>query len=150
MHEDGTYSRYKWYNFHFSYYKQLNKDMLLDIKSLIPQFSTDKECKSKCMCSDKTRKATDEEKAAALNSNHDSLDTVISEISSFKRKEKRVIEKFDMSEIHFDKEDSAEKIGNEITKLAMSGLGKIATKAQTLTLWDVVKLVLMVIQMKLL
>jgi len=37
-----------------------------------------------------------------------------------------------------------------INQIAMNTVGSVAKKAQTLTLWDVVKLVLMIIQMKLL
>jgi len=58
---------------------------------------------------------------------------------------------FDMSQIEYDKgEDMADTWGKMINKMTMSAIGSAAQKAQTLTLWDVVKLILMIIQMKLL
>jgi len=150
MHEDGSYSKYAWYTFHYNYYKQLNKEMLLDLHAQIPQYTTDAVCSTNCICPDKSRKATEEEKESALNSKNKETTGKSNIFSSYKRNKKRTVEMFDMSEIEYDKEDAADKLGKEINKAAMSGIGKISKTVQTLSLWDVLKIVLMIVQLKLL
>lgn len=156
LRPDSTmhYQTYKWYDFHNSYYTQLNDEKQLNIiQDPNPEQATDQQCIDACACKDEvdhSRKMESEEILKMKEKEKADIEAGIAKEGDekyYKRKPKNE-EMFDMSMIKLNKNAGIE-VGDEAKKIVHAVVDKASKEMGGLSIWSVLKLIMLIISLKL-